>query len=184
MGKFRAFIAIDVELSSQITDIVNDLKNSGADIKLVKPENMHITLKFLGDTDEKFVGQIREIMEKSVENIKSFEIKLKNTGVFPNENYIKVVWIGIDQYEKLAEIAKKINEGLSKIGFKKEKRDFSPHLTIGRLKTGKNKDKILHIITRYENTEFNTFKIKKIKLIKSELTPKGPIYTTIEEVKI
>jgi len=184
MSKFRAFIAIDVEQSSQITDIVNDLNNSGANIKLVKPENMHITIKFLGDTDEKFVGRIREIMEKSVENIESFEIKLKSIGVFPNQDYIKIIWIGIEQYEKIVEIAKKINKGLSKIGFKKEKREFSPHLTIGRVKNSKNKDKILHIINRYENTEFNTYKIKSIKLIKSELRSKGPIYTTIEEIKI
>jgi len=184
MKKFRGFIAIDIESSSKIKELIRDLKNSGANIKIVEPENMHITLKFLGDTDEELIEKIKEIMKKSVVNIDPFELKLKSTGVFPNENYIKVIWVGLEQYEKIKEIAKTIDEKLSKIGFKKEKREFSPHLTIGRLRSGKNKDKILHILNKYKDAEFNSFKIKSIKLIKSELTSKGPIYTTLEEVKI
>lgn len=184
MSKFRGFIAVDIEISPKIKEIVSDLNNSGANIKLVEPKNMHITLKFLGETDEKSISEIKDIMEKSVENIEPFEIKLKDTGVFPNENYIKVIWIGLEQYEKLAEITKNIDQKLSEIGFKKEKRGFSPHLTIGRVKSGRNKDKILHILNKYRDNEFNDFIIDSIKLMKSELTPEGPIYTTLEEVNI
>jgi len=184
MALFRGFIAIDVKASSEISNIINEFKKSVTNIKLVEPKNIHITLKFLGDTDENLISKIKGIIEESVEDINPFEIKIKDTGVFPNENYIKVIWIGIKNHEQIAEIAKKIDDQLSKIGFKKEKRKFSPHITIGRVKSGKDKEKILQILNKYKNVDFIDLKIDSIKLKKSELNPKGPIYTTLKEIKI
>ncbi len=184
MPNFRGFIAIDIKVSKKIEEIINKLEKSGANLKIVKPEKMHITLKFLGDTDEKHIDKIKEIIEKSVENVDPFEIELKSTGAFPNENYIKVLWIGIEKSQLIAEIAKKIDAKLSKIGFKKEKRKFSPHITIARIKSGRNKDEILQILNKFKDETLLKMKVEKIKLKKSELTPKGPIYTTLKEIKI
>ena len=123
-------------------------------------------------------------MKESVEGIEPFNIQLKGTGVFPNPNYIKVIWIGIQNGEQIIPIAQKIDEKISKLGFKKEKRKFSPHLTIGRVKSAKNKDKIIKIIDKYRDVQFADLKVEFLKLIRSELTPKGPIYTTIKEIKL
>jgi 2'-5' RNA ligase len=109
---------------------------------------------------------------------------LKGSGVFPNYNYIKVVWIGIENIQNLGKISSSIDEGTSKFGFEKEKRKFSAHLTIGRVKSAKNKDRLLQIINKYSDVELGNIDVKSIKLKKSELTPKGPIYTTIKEVKL
>ena len=184
MQKFRGFIAIDIKSFPKLLEFEREIKNTGANVKLVEPENIHLTLKFLGDSDESLIDSIEEIMNDSVEDTQPFEINLKGAGVFPNERYIKVIWIGIQDGEQIAPIAKKIDEKVSKLGFEKEKRRFSSHLTIGRVKTAKNKDKLLQIIEKYRDVQFAKIKINFIKLKKSELTPKGPIYTTLKEIKI
>jgi 2'-5' RNA ligase len=184
MSKFRGFIAIDIDSFPKLVQFENEIKNSGANVKLVEPENIHITLKFLGDTDEKHTDRIEEIIKDAVKDSDSFEIKLKGAGVFPNQNYIKVMWIGMENGEQIGEIANKIDEEISELGFKKENRGFSAHLTIARIKSAKNKEKLLQLIEKYRDIEFGTLKIDTIKLKKSELTPKGPIYTTLKEVKL
>jgi 2'-5' RNA ligase len=183
MTKFRGFIAIDINPFTKLIEFEREIKNSGANVKLVEPKNIHLTLKFLGDTDESLIERIDEILKDSVREIESFSIRLKSTGVFPNERYIKVMWIGIENSEIIGKIAENINEKLSNLGFKKEKRKFSAHLTIARVKNAKNKDKLIQIIEKYRDVEFAYFKVDSIKLKKSDLTPKGPIYTTLKEIK-
>jgi 2'-5' RNA ligase len=184
MSKFRGFIAIDIEPFPKLVQFENEIRNTGANVKLVEPENVHITLKFLGDTDEGYINQIGEIIKDAVKETDSFEIQLKGAGVFPNQNYIKVMWIGIKNGVQIGKIASKIDEQISGLGFKKEKRDFSAHLTIARVRSAKNKEKILQIIEKYRDMEFGNFKVNYIKLKKSELTSKGPIYTTLREIKL
>jgi len=184
MSQFRGFISIDVGACPKLIEFEKEVKKTGADLKLVEPENVHITLKFLGDTEEALVDEIEKIMNNAVKETKSFNIQLKGAGVFPNQNYIKVVWAGIEHGDPIAVIAQEIDDNLSKLGFKKEERKFSPHLTIARVKTSRNKDKLLQIIEKYRDVEFTDMKVDSIKLKKSDLTPKGPIYTTLKEVKV
>jgi len=184
MVKFRGFIAIDIKLTANILKLLNDIIKLNANIKLVEPKNIHITLKFLGDVQENNIDEIEQIIRKSVNEIEPFKIKLKGTGVFPNKNYIRIIWIGIKDTELLSKIAENIDENLSKLGFKKEKRGFSAHLTIGRVKTAKNKPFLLKVIENYSDFEFSTQEVSSINLKKSDLTPKGPIYTTLKEVKL
>ena len=183
MPKFRGFIAIDIDSFPKLVQFENEIRNLGANVKLVEPENIHITLKFLGDTNEEYADRIDEIMKDAVKNSNPFEIKLKGAGVFPNQNYIKVMWIGIENGEQIGKIASKIDEKISELGFEKERRRFSAHLTIARVKSAKNKEKLLELIEKYRDIEFGSLKVDTIKLKKSELTPKGPIYTMLKEVK-
>jgi len=184
MTKFRGFIAIDVNTTPNILNLLKDITNSNADVKLVEPQNIHITLKFLGDVEKDNIDDIEQIMKDSVKEIEPFTIKLNGTGVFPNQNYIRVVWMGIKDAEIIETISRSIDERLSQLGFKREKRGFSAHLTIGRVKTAKNKQLLLKAIEDYKDSEFSTQEINSIKLKKSDLTPKGPIYTTLREVKL
>ena len=184
MSIFRGFIAIDIKATSQITMFEKEIAKTGADIKLVEPKNIHITVKFLGDTDENDIDSIEQSIKESVLEIKPFPITLKGTGVFPNQNYIKVIWIGIIDDGNIETIARNIDEKLTPLGFKKENRGFSPHLTIGRVKTARNKDQLLKVIRNYSAVEFTIQNVQSIALKKSELTPKGPIYTTLREVPL
>jgi len=184
MTKFRGFIAIDIPTSQKIVELSNQIKNSGANVKLVELKNIHITLKFLGDAEEEYIDQIEKTIKESTDGIEPFDIKLANTGVFPNRNYVKVMWVGIEDNGELAQISNNINEGLAAFGFEKEKREFSPHLTIARVRSARNKDKLVEIVDKYNDIEFSTIKVDSIKLMQSELTPKGPIYTTLKEIKL
>ncbi|PNX48404.1 MAG: 2'-5' RNA ligase [Thermoplasmata archaeon M11B2D] len=182
MSLFRGFIAIDITATSELLRFEKEIRNTGADVKLVEPINIHITLKFLGDTDETSIDAIEQSMKESVKDIKPFPITLRGTGVFPNKNYIKVLWIGIIDPGAIETIAHAIDNSLSLLGFHKEKRGFSPHLTIGRVKTARNKQQLLGVVERYSKEEFAVHQVQSIVLKKSELTPKGPIYTTVREV--
>jgi 2'-5' RNA ligase len=184
MSIFRGFIAIDITVTPQILTFEKEIEKTGADVKLVEPDNIHITLKFLGDTDEKYIDDIEQSMKESVNGIKPFPITLRGTGVFPNQNYVKVIWVGINDAGHIEPIARAIDTSLAPLGFKKENRGFSPHLTIGRLKTARNKDTLLKIIEHYNTEEFTVQEVQSIVLKKSELTPKGPIYTTLREVRL
>ena len=180
----RCFIAIDVEKTDKIEKFWKEVSEAGADLKMVEMENLHITLKFLGSTDEKKIDEIESVMRKSTEGIQPFVVRLKGVGFFPNERKIRVIWIGIEDGGKLVKIAKDMEEGLARIGFSREEKEFSPHLTIARVKSQKRKEELLRIIDKYRRFEFGEIEVSNIRLKKSELTPKGPIYTTLREVKL
>jgi 2'-5' RNA ligase len=182
MVLFRGFIAIEIPAAPSIIDLEKTISKTGADVKLVEPENIHLTLKFLGDTDESKIDAIEQIIRESVKGIATFPLMLKGTGVFPNEKYMKVLWIGIVNGDILATIAQSIDEQLAPLGFKKEQRGYSAHLTIGRVRTAKNKDQLLTVIHKFKDQEFLTHEVNAVTLKKSDLTPKGPIYTTLREI--
>jgi 2'-5' RNA ligase len=184
MSTFRGFIALEITPSSVMTEFEKEIEKSGADVKLVEPHNIHITLKFLGDTQERYIWDIEGIIRDAVRGLKPFSIKLKGTGVFPNENYVKVVWIGIEEGNIIGTLAQTIDNGVAGLGFKKENRGFSPHLTIGRVRTAKNKQQMMKVIEKYRMVEFSVQEVASIHLKKSELTPKGPLYTSIREIKL
>lgn len=181
---FRGFIAVDLKISEEIKKLQKELKDTGGNLKIVKPENMHLTLKFLGKTDVSKVRTIQDIIKDVVEDKQPYKIKLKSVGVFPNINYIKVIWVGIDDNIQTKNMAESIDKKLSKNGFKKEKREYHPHLTLARVKSAKNKDKIVDIIEKYQNHVFQESIAEFIELKKSELTSKGPIYTTLKKIKL
>lgn len=176
---FRAFIAVEVPVSQELEDFSRAVKDTGAFLKMVNLANVHITLKFLGDIDEKLVPEIEEIIKNAVSGIGPFTMKLKGSGAFPNLNRISVIWAGMENADALGEIARKIDSGLKPLGFQPEKRKFSPHVTVARVKSSKNKDKLVDIIKQFSNTEFGEVPVKRIILKKSVLTPQGPIYSDI-----
>lgn len=184
MSIFRGFIAIDITATPALLTFVKEISKTGADVKLVEPKNIHITMKFLGDTDEKYIDAIEMCIEESVKDTLPFPVTLKGTGVFPNNNYIKVLWVGISDTSRLETIARSIDTSLAPLGFKKEQKGFSAHLTVGRVKTARNKDQLLSVVEQFNNEEFTTQEVRSIVLKKSELTPKGPIYTTLRTVNL
>jgi 2'-5' RNA ligase len=184
MQKIRAFIAVDIPVSHKVSEVINELKKININAKIVETENMHLTLKFLGDIDENLTDEIEKIIKESTLDTQPFEITLKSLGVFPNQKYIKVAWIGVEEVETLKRIAETIDKKLQNLGFKKEERPFSAHLTIARIKSAKNKEKLIQLIHKYQNIELQKININKLFLKKSLLTPKGPIYTNLKEITI
>lgn len=174
----RLFVAIPVteEIKESIWPLIQELRISGADLKLVSVENLHFTLKFLGNVDE---DKILEIIKKlSAIKQNKFSISLRAVGVFPSPERIKVVWIGIESVE-LISLVKKINQSLNYV--RKEEHEETPHLTIARVKSGRDKAKLQKIVEQYQNTLFGEMKVDKIILYESELGKEGPKYKVVWE---
>lgn len=175
----RLFIAIKVpdEIREYAVSLAESLKNSADSTNWVRKENMHLTLKFLGEVDDNSADKIAEALK----NIKfdEFEANTAEIGAFPNMNYIRVLWLGVEPHDKINALQQQVEQALQLLGFKKDNR-FHPHLTLARVKFLKEKQQFVDKIKQIQ-TEKKQFKINKIKLIKSTLTKQGPIHETISE---
>lgn len=181
MSKTRAFLAIDLksEFKPQINEIIEDFKTLNTNVKYVEVENLHFTLKFFGDVDEGEIAEISEVVKDTLKEFKPFTLKIQGCESFPNLNHIKVIWIGSENNPILNDLHDKLDEGFSKIGFKKDSR-FSTHLTIGRMKSAKNKNQVKEKLLDYKDIEIGEMSISSVALKKSTLTPNGPIYENIK----
>lgn len=184
----RSFIAIDIPQSIKniIAGIQSDFKESGADVKWVKPDLIHLTLKFLGNIKEEQIEGIKKCMIKSVEGITPFFMNLTDVGVFPNIRYPRVIWVGLqDKTGRLLSLQKNIEENLMTLEFKPEERKFSSHLTIGRLKSLKGKSRLANMIHAKKGMNIDgSISVNKVNLMKSDLRVTGPIYTILETVSL
>jgi len=179
----RCFISVDVE-DSGLLQVIQNLQKKVEEtqniVKTVEVENMHLTLRFLGELPQPAVKRIMDGL-KSL-NFKPFKIEFKGLGVFPNIGYVRVVWVGVGEgVDKLEELHGKVNGILKKLGFGGE--EFSPHLTIARVKAVKNKPGLVRLLDEYRDTSFGYMDVSSVRLKRSTLTSKGPIYNTIMEVK-
>ena len=178
----RSFLAIelDEELVPKILDVQKEFKKTNANIKYVPSQNMHFTLKFFGNIDLDMVDDISYVVEKVIKNYSSFDLNIKNCGCFPNKKVIKVLWLGLEEGSPIKNLQKDLDKKFRILGFKKEK-NFISHLTIGRVKSPKNKKEIREAIEKLENIEIGQMTVSRICLKKSTLTPQGPIY---EDIKV
>ena len=177
----RSFLAIELDndLVPGILDVQKEFKKTNANVKYVPEENMHFTLKFFGNIDEEMVDDIALAVEKVIKNYSSFDLNIKNCGCFPNKKVIKVLWLGLEEGSPIKNLQKDLDKEFKKLGFKKEK-NFISHLTIGRVKSPKNKKEIRETIEKLEKIEIGQMSVSKICLKKSTLTPQGPIYENIK----
>lgn len=186
----RAFIAIELprEIKDSLAKLQWQLKSSGADVKWVEPSNIHLTMKFLGEIDDKIQDKVGRALEESAKDKTAFNMRLAALGAFPKLKSPRVIWVGIDQGDNEAKaIAKELEQNLEKIGIPKEDRPFSSHITIGRTRSPQNREKLVENLTALadkfgqENLEF---KVTGITLFKSTLTPGGPIYQALKETPL
>ena len=184
MEKIRAFIAVDIEnndFSNQITEIQKNILDIGADIKPVPPENVHLTLRFLGEIETNLLEKIIDILR--LIDFQPFEIRLRGTGAFPSMKKINVIWIGLERgQEELTKLSRLLETHLIKLGFPQDKRGFSPHITIARLRSGRNREAVADLLHESKEKNYGSMMVHAIRLKKSVLTPQGPIYSTIFEV--
>ena len=187
----RTFIAIDVsqEIKEVLGAIESHLKYAGADVKWVKPEIVHLTLKFLGEITEQKVEEVKAALDAVARIAKPFDLTIKDIGAFPNIEHPRVIWVGLDKgASETVSIASRVDEELSKLGFAKEERPFSSHLTIGRVRSSLNKAKLAekmssaasHII---KEAAVPAHRVESVILFRSTLTPHGSIYTKLHEAR-
>lgn len=181
----RAFIAIELpsKIIDGLKDIQDELKNGNNKIAWVKPENIHLTIKFLGDIDVDKIDSIAVLLETAAAKNRSFDVSVKGAGAFPTLDNPRVVWVGVEDDKNLSRIYEELENGLLAIGFEKENRPFKPHLTVGRVKFLKDKKGFKERIEKYKDINLGHFAANSLCLFKSNLTPNGAVYTKLKEVK-
>jgi len=181
--QIRSFIAFDMKNDSVLNRLAAAQKlliQTNADLKLVEPANIHITLRFLGATNLEMVEKLYVAMK----NVKfsPFNIRLSGLGVFPTLNYPRVVWAGItDGAKELTSIFEQLEPQIHELGFAPDPNGFTPHLTIARVRSGANKQRLVDLVQKQENYDFGIIRADCLRLKKSQLSPKGPIYSTLKE---
>jgi 2'-5' RNA ligase len=179
----RSFIAFDIEsphVLERITYMQKKLAETSADLKFVEPKNIHITLRFLGNIIPNMVDRIFEGMQKV--QFVPFDVKIQGVGAFPDMRYPRVVWAGIREgANQLRGIFSQLEPYLRSLGFAPDPKGFSPHLTIARVKSGRNKAVLAKFLAENVNYEFGIVRAECLRLKRSDLTPKGPIYSTLKE---
>jgi len=177
----RVFLNIDIEnraLLSQISETQRKLDTSSAKMKLVEIENIHFTLRFLGDTSLTRIDQIESCLSKI--KIEPFEIVVRGVGAFPTKRRPRVIWIGVTQNaNRISDLKIEIDSHLEEVGYRVEKTKFIPHATIARVRYIKDAEKLASNLDDLTNQPIGSMTVSKFNMKKSTLTPSGPIYETL-----
>ena len=182
--RIRSFIAVELgdgDILNRITGVQRTLILTDADLKVVEPQNIHVTLRFLGEIPASLVESVYAAMRQI--KFQSFNLELEGLGFFPDYRRPNVVWVGMTKGEvELRSIFDQLEPNLRNLGFAPDRKGFSPHLTIARVRSGRNREKLVEAVEALKDQNFGSITVDRVKLKKSVLTPKGPIYTTLYEV--
>lgn len=186
MSMLRAFIAIEIpgDLQSEISQIIGHLQNRAgkSGVRWVSAENIHLTLKFLGDISSSAAVDIQNLLKLEAANQQPFALKIGGVGAFPNQKRPRVIWLGVNSPPELALLQRVIESALAKLGYPPEERPFSPHLTLGRVRENATNSELALLSSTLKDINIGILgevSVDKIHLFKSDLQPGGSVYTKI-----
>lgn len=184
----RLFVAVEIENNEVLRDVIRFRDaivscSKGKGIKGVEDENIHLTLRFIGEVPDSYVPQISECVTRASEFTK-FQIRIEGVGAFPSVSRPRVLWVGITEgFDKLRSIRSKLEECLRRYA-EPDKEEFVPHITVGRVKGSYDPACLKNVISAYENALFGFTQVSKVKLKRSILRPEGPVYTDVTVVDL
>lgn len=181
----RSFLAIDLKppMQAKLEEVISSLKyRAPLPVRWVTGKNIHLTLKFLGDSEPERLEKLVENLLPRLKAYESFEIRLAGLGAFPSNKNPRVIWVGVQAPSTLGDLLREIEDIAAELNYEREIRRFSPHLTLGRVSqsaTAEQIGKLLEILLKTPVNELGVVRVDSINLIKSELTRIGPIYTNL-----
>lgn len=180
----RCFVAVGMPSSvrERLAEAIEEFKKPRADVRWVPTENMHLTLKFLGATKEDIVGRITGVLSEILSSYEPFYIKISGVGCFPDMRRPKIIWAGVEESAGLIDLTRDVDAAMVGLGYTAEKRAFSPHLTIGRVKSGKGLPELMSAMDKLSAAGFGDIEVDKVTLMKSELRPAGAVYSSLAEI--
>lgn len=179
----RAFFAVEVPTTEAIRGLLGSLRATGERLKVVTSENLHLTLKFLGEVPEAQVEGLAAALEAACRGHGPISVTVAGTGAFPQWSSPRVLWLGVEEGGGLVALANVLEERCLPLGFPPEGRPFSPHLTIARVKEGNPRSAVAKLRDHQGDT-FASFVVDKVKLKKSTLRPGGPLYEDLTAVDL
>ena len=192
MGTIRTFIAVelDEDVKEGLLDLQNRLRDrlSPRSVRWVQPEGIHLTLKFLGDTPEEKVDNVKTALAQAVDGVTPFTFSVRGLGCFPNLHRPRVVWVGLQEAGgTLARLQKAVEREVAPLGFPTEKRAFSPHLTLGRVQRYASNSEVREVgevVSSIQLGPVGEMTVEAVSYIKSDLRPSGAVYTTLYEARL
>ncbi|MEY2819761.1 MAG: 2-5 ligase [Chloroflexota bacterium] len=186
MNQIRTFIALDFPLSilDSIEQQTKRLRQTLGNevIRWVLTHNLHLTLKFLGNVPVSHLEFLKQMLVQSTDSITQFDLQIGGVGSFPNSNRPRVLWVGIHAPAALSNLQKAIEEGAKRLGYEKEERPFSPHLTLGRVRQGldgKDLQKISNALSSIQLGKIGIARVDSVHIYKSDLNSEGSVYTKL-----
>ncbi|UCG95750.1 MAG: RNA 2',3'-cyclic phosphodiesterase [archaeon] len=178
----RCFVAVDLnrDLAKQVEDIQREITNLNVDVKFVEPENLHFTLRFLGEVNESEADAIERSIGECLRGFYAFKISIHGLGYFGIPRYIRTLWLDVNEgKDEFVKLMKNVNMCL-KMG----EENKSVHLTIGRVKSGKNRESLLNFINKSKDVKIGEMVVKDVKLKSSVLGRSGPVYSDLFVFKL
>lgn len=181
----RSFVSIDLPEGFRpgIEELQRELKRTGADIKLVDPEQVHVTVKFLGEVKDSRVDDVAAALERAAARVEPFDAAFNSVGVFPSQSYMRVIWIGTEG-DGFTQLAAAVEDEMARLGFEQEDRDFVPHATVARVKSGRKKEELGEVLDRFDDRNFGEMTIDRLILKESVLRPSGAEYSDVAVVEL
>ena len=181
----RLFIAIEVDegVRERLVEAQRQLAKAPCKVKWVEPQNLHLTLKFLGEVPDHQVRAIADAMTRAARDARPFEMKVAGLGTFPPKGVPRVVWAGVEAMQ-VRPLHRRLEAALEALGHEREKRAFHPHLTLGRVKGREGTRELRSLIEDLAATEFGTAPVAQVVLMQSTLSPAGPTYTPIHHAPL
>lgn len=177
----RLFVAVEAsdEIKAKAQAVISRIRLVGADVKFVEPENMHFTLKFLGDVQDGRVKEVEDAISKAVSGFRAFAISVERLGYFGSRGQINTIWLDSGQgREELVKLAAALNAALD--GIRHEDREPHPHLTIGRVRSARNRQQLIDMAGRLKDAMLGGMQVSEVKLKRSVLSSSGPEYSDVK----
>ncbi len=187
MAGWRSFIAVELsrEIAEGVRRIQGGLRERATGVSWVRPEGIHLTLKFLGDVDPGRIEGIASKAEACVKGRGPFTIGIKGCGGFPNPRNPRVIWIGVDDPSgEIKRLQAEVEQGMEEMGFEREERGYTPHLTVGRLRSGKGKGEVAQALEAMQGCDLGTMEVREICLFRSQLKPTGAEYSKLKVIPL
>jgi len=182
--KVRCFLAVPITEFPDWMELQRSLIDADNELRIIKFDNLHVTILFLGDKDYNLISELETILIKQLQNYQSFTIKLQGLGYFQNNNQNFVIWCGLKDDGQMGTINRIVINALKSLNIPNINKQFHPHLSLARKNNARPSKKLLHLIKDSQFTDYGSFKCDCIDLISSELTPQGPIYTLLKRIDL
>ena len=179
----RTFIAVKVVPEAKLQALRQGLSHMGKAVKAVTDAQMHVTLRFLGEIDPNSVPDLTRAIETATDGVEPFTMELQGIGAFPNAARPSVIWAGLTGADPLETIVASLSAELEELGIEPERRPWSAHLTLARVKFRPPRE-LAELFEKHRDTVLGRVPVRSIELIKSELTPQGPVYTDLASVTL
>jgi 2'-5' RNA ligase len=188
MARIRTFIAIDPgkAIHDRIIALQETLARTGAEVKWVEPDNLHLTLLFLGEVDERDVPPVCQLVAETAAKQPAFAMTVESAGCFPNPRRPRVLWVGVTTgSQEVCTLHDALEQPLLDLGcYRREDRKYTPHITLGRIKTDPATDQLAAALAKQSSWKGGDTMVREVHVMSSKLSSEGPVYTVLSRAKL